>query len=214
VRGVGRQQRPAGCGGPLVVVSGPSGVGKGAIVSAAMERFPHLRRAVSATTRPPRAGEVEGHSYYFKSPGEFRRMLDASELLEWTDYLGHCYGTPRSELERPLASGEVLVFEVDVNGARSIRAAHAQAVLVFVAPPSWEALAARLRGRHSETAQALARRLELARQELECAHEYDYVIINDRLEDAVDLFCDILRAEQARPCRVDLSRLSVKPSDE
>ena len=191
-------------------MSGPSGVGKGAIVRAAMDRLPHLRRTVSATTRSPRTGEVEGESYFFKSREQFQRMLDRGELLEWTTYLGECYGTPRSEVERGLAAGEVLVFEIDVNGARSIRSAYPDAVLVFGAPPSWEALAARLTGRHSETPQALERRLEVARQEVECVDEYDYVIINDRLDDAVDLLCDIVSAEQARFSRVDLSLLRTR----
>lgn len=172
-----------------------------------MHHVPNLCRSVSVTTRLPRDGEIEGKDYYFTTPDQFRRMVAAGELLEWTQYLDHCYGTPRSEVERGLAAGHTLVFEVDVNGGRSISAAYPEAVLVFVAPPTWEALAARLRGRHSETEAALARRLEVARGELECADEYDYIVINDRLEQAVELFCAIMRAERARPCRVDLRDL-------
>jgi len=207
-----RKQRSAGGAGLLVVISGPSGVGKGAIVAGAGDRLPGLRRAVSATTRAPRAGEVEGKSYYFKSHDEFRRLRDAGELLEWAQYLDDYYGTPRREAERDLAAGETLVFEVDVKGARSIRGLYPEAVLVFAAPPTWEALAARLGARQSETGDALTRRLEVARAELECAEEYDYVIINDRLADAVDLFRAIVRAEHARPQRVDLNRLRADAS--
>ncbi|UCH35502.1 MAG: guanylate kinase [Armatimonadota bacterium] len=193
--------------GFVIVISGPSGVGKGAIADAAMKRFPRLQRSVSATTRAPRAGEVEGKHYFFRSGDEFRRMAEGGELVEWTTYLDDSYGTPRAEVDRILAAGNWALFEIDVVGGRSIRAAYSDAVLVFVAPPSWDALAKRLAGRQSETEGGLARRLEVARREIECAGEYDYVIINDRLDDAVDLLCAIVRAEQARPSRVDLNRL-------
>jgi len=173
-----------------------------------MKRFPFLRRSVSVTTRAPRAGEVEGEHYFFRSQDEFRRMAERGDLLEWTTYLDECYGTPRAAVEQSLAAGEGLLFEIDVTGARNIKAAYREAVLVFVAPPSWEALAQRLRGRQSESAEALERRLELARREVACAGEYDYVIVNDDLDQAVEVLCAIITAERARPGRVDLSPLT------
>lgn len=195
-------------GGLIVVISGPSGAGKGTIAEAAMQHFPRLGRSVSATTRAPRAGEVEGEHYVFTSRDEFRAMVECGEMLEWTAYLGESYGTPRAQVERRLAAGGGVLFEVDVRGARSIKAAYPEAVLVFVAPPSWEVLAARLAARQSETEGALARRLEVARSEVARVGEYDYVIINDALDEAVSLLCAIIRAELARPSRVDLTRLT------
>lgn len=193
--------------GFVIVISGPSGAGKGTIAEGALRRFPCLERSVSATTRPSRAGEIEGEHYIFKSPDEFGAMVERGELLEWTTYLDASYGTPRAQVEQRLAAGSGVLFEVDVTGARSIKAAYPEAVLVFVAPPSWQALAARLTARQSETAAGLARRLEVARREIEAADEYDYVIINDDANDAVELLCAIIRAEQARPSRVDLTHL-------
>lgn len=193
--------------GFILVISGPSGVGKGTIADAALRCFPRIKRSVSATTRAPRAGEVAGEHYFFKSQDEFRAMLERGELLECTTYLGESYGTPRAQVEQGLAAGCGVVFEVDVVGARAIKAAYPDAVLVFVAPPSWDDLAARLTARQSETEAGLARRLEVARREIEHAAEYDYVIVNDDVCAAVDLLCAIIKAEQARPARVDLSCL-------
>lgn len=195
------------CRGLIIVISGPSGAGKGTVAEGALKRFPGLGRSVSATTRSPRPGEVQGEHYVFKSPGEFRAMVERGELLEWSTYLDESYGTPRAQVEQRLAAGCGVLFEVDVAGARSIKAAYPDAVLVFVAPPSWEALAARLTARQSETPAGLARRLELARREIEAVDEYDYVIVNDNANDAVELLCAIIRAEQARPARVDLTHL-------
>lgn len=194
--------------GFILVISGPSGVGKGTIADAALRHFPRVRRSVSATTRTPRAGEAEGEHYSFKSRDEFRAMIERGEMLEWTTYLGESYGTPRAQVEQSLAAGCGVVFEVDVVGARAIKAAYPGAVLVFVAPPTWDDLAARLTARQSESETGLARRLEVARRELEHAAEYDYVIVNDDVCAAVDLLCAIIKAEQARPARVDLSRLT------
>ena len=193
--------------GSAIVISGPSGVGKGTIADAALKRFPCLKRSVSATTRAPRAGEVEGEHYSFKSKDEFRRMQARGEILESTTYLDESYGTPKAPVEAMLASGCGVLFEIDVVGARSIKAAYPDAILVFVAPPSWDALAQRLTARASETAGGLARRLEVARREIEAVDEYDYVIVNDQLDEAVEVLAAIITAEQARPSRVGLSHL-------
>lgn len=193
--------------GLVLVISGPSGVGKGTIAEAALQRFPNLRRSISATTRAPRAGEVEGEHYIFKSRDEFRAMQERGELLERTTYLAASYGTPRAQVEQTLAAGCGIVFEVDVAGARSIKNAYPEAVTVFVAPPSWQALADRLGARQSENEAGLRRRLEVARREIDCAGEYDYIVINDRVDNAVELLCAIIKAEYARPSRVDLGHL-------
>jgi guanylate kinase len=194
--------------GLVIVISGPSGVGKGTIADAALKRFSCLKRSVSATTRAPRAGEVEGEHYFFRPKDEFDAMVARGEILESTTYLDESYGTPRAPVEAMLASGCGVLFEIDVVGARSIKSAYPDAVLVFVAPPSWEALAERLTARASETAGGLARRLEVARREIESVDEYDYVIINDQVGDAVDLLSAIIKAEQARRSRVDLGYLT------
>jgi guanylate kinase len=208
----GRRRGAVSGGGLIIVISGPSGAGKGTIAEGAMRHFPLLVRSISATTRPPRAGEVEGEHYLFVSRDEFRALVERGEMLEWTTYLGESYGTPRAQVEERLAQGRGVVFEVDVRGARSIKAAYPEAVLVFVAPPSWQVLGARLAARQSETEGGLARRLEVARSEVARVGEYDYVIINDALDEAVNLLCSIIRAELARPSRVNLGKLT-EPSE-
>jgi len=193
--------------GFIIVISGPSGAGKGTIAEGALKRFPWLSRSVSATTRAPRAGEIAGEHKMFKSPSEFSAMVERGELLEWTTYLDHSYGTPRAQIDQRLAAGRSVLCDVDIVGARYIKAAYPDAVLVFVVPPSWEMLAARLTARQSETPEALARRLALAHREIEAVDDYDYVIVNDRVDDAIDLLCAIIRAEQARSSRTDLGYL-------
>lgn len=166
----------------ILVVTGPSGVGKGTLIRALMERVPGLELSVSATTRRPRPGEVDGRDYHFLSPDEFERRVLAGEFLEHADYSGHRYGTLRSELDR--APGGTLVLEIEVQGARQVRAALPEAREVFVAPPSLEALRARLVGRGSDSPEQIERRLAVAREELEARPEFRQVVVNDDLERA------------------------------
>jgi guanylate kinase len=170
----------------VLVVTGPSGVGKGTLIRTLRERVPGLELSVSATTRAPRPGEDDGVDYHFLSAEEFDRRLDGGEFIEHAEYAGNRYGTLRSEIDRARASGaRALVLEIEVQGARQVRDALPGAVQVFVAPPSEEALRTRLVGRGADQPEQIERRLAVARQELEARDEFRHVIVNDRLEDAV-----------------------------
>jgi guanylate kinase len=169
------------------VVTGPSGVGKGTLIRTLRERVPGLELSVSATTRPPRPGEEEAVDYHFLSHEDFERRLAAGEFLEHAEYAGNRYGTLRSEIDRARAGGaRALVLEIEVQGARQVREALPGAVQVFIAPPSDEALRTRLVGRGSDAMEQIERRLEVAREELAAREEFEHVIVNDRLDEAVE----------------------------
>ncbi len=195
--------------GILLVVSGPSGVGKGTVISGLLERYPDVELSVSCTTRPRRQGEVDGENYHFISDSEFEQMRRSGELLEWAQvHDRHFYGTPREPAEQALAMGRTLVLEIDYQGARSIREQLGdQAVLVFVAPPSWQALIERLRKRHTESQQAIVERLASAREEIENMGMYNYVVVNDKLSEAIEQLVSILLTEQQTIERFDWRRL-------
>ena len=176
----------------LFVVSGPSGVGKGTVLSHVREVRPDLGLTVSATTRKPRPGEVDGVAYHFLTDEEFDRELASGNFLEWANVHGHRYGTLRREVTSRIESGQSLVLEIDVQGALNVRAAYPEAVLVFVEPPSIEALEQRLRSRGTEDEESLALRLANARRELELADKYDVRIVNDNLDMAVSDFLAML----------------------
>jgi guanylate kinase len=164
------------------VITGPSGVGKGTLIQALLERCPELQLSVSATTRPPREGEVNGREYHFLSPEEFDERVARGEFVEHAVYAGHRYGTLRSELGRP-ARG--IVLEIDLQGARQVRETLPDAMQVFIAPPSLADLRGRLEGRGSDSAEQIARRLEVAPTELAAQEEFARVVVNDDLERAV-----------------------------
>ncbi|MEA2418547.1 MAG: guanylate kinase [Thermoleophilaceae bacterium] len=166
---------------PILVITGPSGVGKGTLIKGLLERTPGLELAVSATTREPRAGEVNGVDYHFLSAEDFDRRVAAGEFVEHAEYAGNRYGTLRSELSRP-ARG--IVLEIDVQGARQVREALPEAVLIFIEPPSFEDLERRLAARASDQPDQIERRLAAARDELAAAGEFDHRIVNDDLEGA------------------------------
>jgi guanylate kinase len=174
-------------------------VGKGTLIRGLLERMPELELSVSATTRDPRPGERSGVEYHFLSDEEFDRRLAEGDFVEHAEYSGHRYGTLRSELERRAAEGVPVVLEIEVQGARQIRERMPEARQIFIAPPSLEALRARLVGRGTNTPEDVERRLQTAREELEAEPEFPHVVINDRLEKAVDGLESIVRSGLDRP---------------
>ena len=178
----------------VFVITGPSGVGKGTLIRTLLERIPELELAVSATTRPPRPGEVPGVAYHFLDDAEFQRRVEEDAFVEHACYSGRRYGTLRAELERRLQRGAPVVLEIEVQGARQIRDTMPEAVRIFIAPPSEEALRARLIGRGTDPPADVARRLATAAQELEAEPEFPHVVVNDRLEDAVADLERVVRA--------------------
>lgn len=178
--------------GRLVVLSGPSGVGKGTVVAAARELDPSLWCSVSVTTREQRAGEIDGVHYHFISDDEFDELVTGSGLLEWAGFAGNRYGTPRAPVEDRLARGEPVLLEIELQGARQVRARMPEAVMVFLEPPSREELESRLRGRGTEDASAISRRLERAATELAAAGEFDVIIINDDVKRAAQQLLELL----------------------
>ncbi len=170
----------------LTVLSGPSGVGKGTVVAAVRRRHPRVFLSVSVTTRVRRPGEIEGLHYHFVGDPDFAAMVRAGELLEHASYAGHSYGTPRQPVLDQLAGGAPALLEIELQGARQVRVALPEAHLVFLAPPSWPELVRRLTGRGTESAPRIARRLELAREEMSAEGEFDETIVNDDVERAAD----------------------------
>ena len=173
---------------PILVITGPSGVGKGTLIKGLLERVRGLELAVSATTRKPREGEVNGVDYHFLSEADFDRRAAAGEFVEHAEYAGNRYGTLRSELSRP-AGG--IVLEIDVQGARQVRESLPEARLVFIEPPSFEDLEQRLTGRASDQPEQIQRRLEAAREELAAAGEFDHRIVNDDVQRAVQELSEV-----------------------
>jgi guanylate kinase len=172
--------------GRVVVLSGPSAVGKSTLVRCLRERIAELHFSVSATTRAPRPGEVDGVDYYFVTPARFQQLIDEGALLEWAEIHSglHRSGTPARPIRDATAAGHPVLIEVDLAGARAIKQAMPEAISVFLAPPSWEALEARLVGRGTETPEVIARRLATARTELAAQDDFDEVVVNSRLESA------------------------------
>jgi guanylate kinase len=169
----------------VFVITGPSGVGKGTLIGALRERMPELALSVSATTRPPREGERDGVDYHFLSREEFEERVRRGEFVEHVDYAGASYGTLRSELESRGADGRPVVLEIEVQGARQVRASMPGATQIFIAPPSLEELRARLTGRGTDGPEKVARRLEAAQEELRAQDEFAHVVVNDRLDAAL-----------------------------
>jgi guanylate kinase len=182
----------------VFVITGPSGVGKGTLIRGLMERLHGLELSVSATTRAPRPGERDGVDYHFLTREEFDRRVAAGEFVEHADYAGRSYGTLRSELDERLRESTPVVLEIEVQGARQVRAAMPEAVQVFIAPPSLEALRARLIGRGTDDRAEVERRLRVAEQELQAQPEFGYVVVNDRLDDAITELTAIVARELAR----------------
>lgn len=187
--------------GLLLVVSAPSAGGKGTILKELFQRDGNLRMSVSATTRQPREGEEHGKHYYFMDRDEFMGLVNSGSMLEHAEYVGNLYGTPKGPVDRWMEEGHDVVLEIEVQGGAQINKIAPDCVTVFIVPPSLEVLEKRLRGRGTETEETILKRLETARRELAQAGNYDYVVVNDRLEDAVDDMQAIIRSEKLRYIR-------------
>lgn len=185
-----------------IVLSAPSGAGKTSVSRALLRRFPELHFAVSCTTRPRRPGEHGGRDYEFLAEEEFLARADAGHFVEWARVHGHYYGTPRASIEEPLGEGRHVLLDVDVQGGKSLLAEYGFAVSIFLLPPSLEAMVERLRTRGTEGEEALRARVEEAVREVARARHYQYVLVNEDLEETIDLFEHILRAEEQRRSRI------------
>lgn len=195
--------------GLLIVLSGPSGCGKGTMVAELLKRG-DCTVSVSATTRQPREGEIDGTHYYFLSKEEFQQRIGNDGLLEYAEYCGNYYGTPRAEVDRLRAEGKHVILEIEVQGALQVKKRCPEAILVFTVPPTVSELSRRLHKRGTETDEVIEKRIAQFQKELPCVPEYDYVILNDALEDAVEDFVSVIRLELMRPAYVDLSHLEEK----
>jgi len=182
----------------VFVITGPSGVGKGTLIRGLLERIPELELSVSATTRQPRPGESAGVDYHFMTPAQFDEHVRAGDFLEHATYSGNRYGTLREEVRRRLDAGRSVVLEIELQGARQVRSAMPEAVAVFIAPPSRDALRARLVGRGTDSPQQVEDRLRTAERELEAQSEFSHVVVNDRLEKAIDELVEIVRVAMAQ----------------
>ena len=171
--------------GKLIVITGPSGVGKGTLVNSLLQAHPQLKLSISATTRPPRAGEVDGVSYFFLSKKDFETAILNGELLEWAEYAGNYYGTPKAQVLEQIDAGNYIILEIELEGARSVANIFPQARRIFILPPSIEELAERIKSRGTNSAESIARRLEIAKQEIAASNEFDFQIVNDELEKAI-----------------------------
>lgn len=178
--------------GRLIVLTGPSGVGKGTLLQSLLKRHSELYLSTSVTTRTPRLGEVNGKDYDFVSRLEFEQMVGAGELLEWAEFTGNCYGTPRRPVEDQVRQGKWVVLEIELEGARQIRQTFPEAFRIFILPPSMPELEFRIRNRGTETEEAIARRLERAKAEVNAANEFDMQVVNDDLEKALGRIEDAL----------------------
>lgn len=190
--------------GKLIVFSGPSGCGKGTMIAEILKAGGYMV-SVSATTRAPRTGETDGVNYHFLSREEFERRIAENGLLEYAEYCGNFYGTPRKEVESALAEGKNVILEIEVQGALQVKERFPEALLIFTIPPSIDELRRRLHKRGTETEDVIEKRISRALDELPVAKRYDYIILNDALEDAVRDFFTVMRAESLRADKVNLN---------
>ncbi len=171
--------------GRLIVLTGPSGVGKGTLVRSLLQSHPELYLSVSVTTRSPRPGEINAKHYYFVSREQFEQMIAQQQLLEWAQFAGNCYGTPRQQVEEKIQQGKSVLLEIELEGARQIRTSFPEAMRIFILPPSMQELEQRLRSRGQDSEEAIARRLRRAKEEINAAGEFDFKIVNDNFETAL-----------------------------
>lgn len=188
--------------GILIVLSGPSGVGKGTVCSALRQYSRDLVYSVSATTRKPREGETDGVNYFFKSREQFLSMIDKDELLEWAEYVGNYYGTPKEFVRRTLDEGKDIILEIEVQGALKVKQKFPEGIFIFLLPPSLDELEQRIVGRGTDSQEAIRNRMSAAREEIALLEHYDYAIVNDRVELACQRIQSILTAEHCKRERV------------
>jgi guanylate kinase len=181
----------------LTVLSGPSGVGKSTVVARLRQLQPQIWQSVSVTTRSPRPGEIDGREYFFVADHDFDAMAADGKLLEWAQFAGNKYGTPRTPVEEKLSAGIATLLEIDVEGARQVRAAMPGTLLVFLAPPSWDELVRRLTGRETESAEVISRRLAAARAELAVGAEFDITLVNTSVDDVCEQLVALMSAQLA-----------------
>jgi len=184
--------------GLLIVLSGPAGVGKGTVCSALRSQMPDIVYSVSATTRQPRQGEVEGVNYFFKSREQFQDMIARDALLEHAEYVGNYYGTPREFVDKTLASGKDVILEIEVQGALKVKEKFPEAIFVFLLPPSLDELKQRITGRGTETQDIINTRMNVAVEEMNLLRHYDYAVMNDEIDAACDRIRSIIIAEHCR----------------
>lgn len=184
--------------GILLVLSGPSGAGKGTICRKLLESSPELKLSISATTRQARTGEVEGVNYLFVSREEFTRMVEKAELLEWAEVYGNYYGTPSQYVREQLNSGQDVVLEIDIQGAMQVKKQFPQGIFIYIMPPSLEELADRIKKRGTDSMEVILKRLSCANEELSCAHNYNYIVVNDEVEEAVQKVQSIIVSEKCK----------------
>ena len=180
----------------LYVISGPSGVGKGTVIKKFLDRNPDFMLSVSCTTRLPREGEIDGVNYFFLSKEEFQKCIDEGKFLEWAEFAGNRYGTKKKYINKCLEEGRNIILEIDTKSAIQVKKQMEDAVLIFIAPPSLDALENRLRGRHTEDENAIQKRRKEVKEELERAKNFDYTVINDDLEKAVGELEKIISGER------------------
>ena len=185
--------------GILVVISGFSGAGKGTIMKELIRSYDYFL-SVSATTREPRDGETEGIDYYFHTREEFERMIHNGELIEWAEYVGNFYGTPTKHVEEQLNQGKDVLLEIEMQGGMLVKEQFPDALLIFISPPSAEILRERLTGRGTESPEEIEKRLQRAVEEVKYMKDYDYIIVNDKLEDAVARVNDLIRYDHYKAC--------------
>lgn len=187
--------------GTLIIISGPSGSGKDTVLKELFKKMPEIAFSISSVSRPMRKGEIQGEKYNFISREEFERMIAEDALLEYNIYCDNYYGTPKAPVERCIESGNDIILEIDVNGAENVRKKRAECFSVFILPPSFEVLKNRLIGRGTELPEVIEKRLKQAKAEMAKAKDYDYVVVNDDLDTAVDELCGIILSERKRTDR-------------